>query len=310
MELNQLRYFQKVARTQSVTKAAKELYISQPTLSQSLRRLETSVGVPLFHHQPGKRLELNDAGLLFLERVDRMFAELEQGVNLVRELKDRANVQISIASSIHDLCNDLIIAYFEKNPRASIAQRLVEINTLTDLLVSDEIDFAISPCPLTDPRVESRPLYTEELMVVVGPGHRLYGRKSVSKEELLEERFVLNYSESDRNYLDELYQNEGRTFRVALESNEPSVIRQAVEKGVGVAFRPVRLVMRRRTELNTPENNWAIRIRDYSFDAPTCISKKKGRFLMQSASEFYEFVIGFCQAESELAQAFLEEYPL
>ena len=310
MELNQLRYFQKVARTQSVTKAAQELYISQPTLSQSLRRLETSVGVPLFHHHPGKRIALNDAGHLFLEKVERMFAELEEGISLVRELKDRASVQVSIASSIHDLCNDLIIAYFAKNPQVSIAQRLVEINALTELLLTDEIDFALSPCPLADPRVESFPLYTEELMAVVGPGHRFYGRTSISKEELLGERFILNYSESDRNYLDELYGNEVRRFSVALESNEPGIIRQAVEKGYGVAFRPVRLVMRRRTEMGTPEKNWAIRIRDYNFDAQTCISKKKGRFLLQSASEFYDFVISFCQAENEQAQAFLEAYPL
>ena len=78
MELTQLRYFQKVARTKRITKAAQDLYISQPTLSQSLSRLESSLGCPLFTHQPGKRMQLNESGELFLKTVDRLFEELEQ----------------------------------------------------------------------------------------------------------------------------------------------------------------------------------------------------------------------------------------
>ena len=65
MDLNQLRYFQKVARTQSVTRAAQELYVSQPTLSQSLSRLESSLGVPLFIHQAGKPLHSMTQGAPF-----------------------------------------------------------------------------------------------------------------------------------------------------------------------------------------------------------------------------------------------------
>ncbi len=308
MELTQLRYFQKVARTGSVTKAAQELFISQPTLSQSLGRLESSLGCQLFLHQPGKRIQLSDAGRLFLAKVDDAFADLEEGVNQIRELSDRASVQVSIASSIHDLCNDLMMDYFGRNPQACISQRLVEINALTDLLLNDEVDFAISPCPLEDPRLDCHVLYTEELMAVVGPGHRLYGRPSVDKSELLNERFICNYSESDRNYLEMLFEDSGQDFDIMLESNEPSVIRRMVETGLGVAFRPARLVMRHRTNNDRPEVNWAMRVTGHSFDTPTCISKKKGRFLLHSAAAFYDHVIAFCQTENEQVQDFLEHY--
>ena len=309
MELNQLRYFQKVARTKSVTKAAQELFISQPSLSQSLGRLESSLGTPLFSHQPGKSLQLNEAGWLFLKRVDAAFAELEEGVNELRQLSDQDSMQVSIASSIHDLCDDIMIDYFGLHPDVSIAQRLVEINSLTDLLLGDEVDFAISPCPLNDVRLDCRPIYTEELMGVVGPGHRLYGRPQVDRSELLDERFICNYSESDRNFLEMLFEDSGREFDIMLESNEPNVIRRMVETGLGVAFRPARLVMRRHDAHDgRREINWAFRITGYTYDTPTCISKKRERYLLRSAKTFYDFIVAYCREESRRVEAFLADY--
>lgn len=308
MELTQLKYFQKAAQLKSLTKAAQELYISQPTLSQSLARLETSIGCPLFTRRVGKPLELNDAGILFLERVNRVFEELEDGVNAVRQFNDKASTQISIASSIHDLCNELVLGFFDRTPNIHISQRLVQINSLTELLLDNEIDFAISPCPLSDPQLDCRPLYTEELLALVGPGHRLYGRRQVGRAELLGERFILNYSEADRNYLEDmLFENEQAEFDVMLESNEPSTIRRLVDSGAGVAFVPARIIMRRFEE-NPDVLNGAMRIQDYRFDTPTCISKKCSRYLLQAAAEFYDFVVEFCRKESDLASRFLRQY--
>ena len=308
MELSQLRYFQKVAQLKSVTKAAQELYISQPTLSQSLTRLESSVGCPLFTRQKGKALELNTAGMLFLEHVDRIFEELESGVNAVRKFNTRASTQISIASSIHDLCNELVIDFFQRRQDVHLTQRLVQINSLEDLLLCDEVDFAISPCPLENPLLDTRVLYMEELLALVGPGHRLYGRREVHRSELLGERFILNHFEADRCYLEDmLFEDEQAEFDIMLESNEPSVIQRLVDSGVGVAFVPARIVMRRFEE-NPAILNGALRVRGYDIDAPTCITKKRGRYLLHSAAEFYEYVIDFCQKESDMTSRFLKEY--
>lgn len=134
MELTQLRYFQKVARTKSITKAAQDLYISQPTLSQSLSRLESSLGCPLFTHQPGKRMQLNESGELFLKTVDRLFEELEHGIDQVRELNERAKIP-SVYCQLHppDFCEDLVLGFFACCQDAKISQRLVPINSLPDL---------------------------------------------------------------------------------------------------------------------------------------------------------------------------------
>lgn len=302
VELMQLRYFQKVARTGSITRAAQELYVSQPTVSQSINRLENSLGCPLFLHQPGKSLQLNDAGILFLEKVDQALGKLEEGVNLVRERSERACV--SLASSITDLCSTLILDYFERNPEVRISQRLVEINSITDLLLGDEVDFAITPCPLFDPRLDCLPLYTEELFAVVGPTHPLYGRRTVSREDLARERFLCNYSEADRNCLDMIYEQEDAQVDVLLETNEAPVIRGLVHRGDGVALMPARIVMRRVENDELPVES-LLRITGYTFDTPTCISRKRSRYLLKSASEFYDYIVDYCVKEAELVRYFI-----
>ncbi len=308
MELTQLRYFQKVARTQSITKAAQELYISQPTLSQSLSRLEGSLGCPLFTHQPGKRMQLNESGRMFLETVDRVFEELERGIDQVREFNECTKYQVSIASSVHDLCNDLVACFFSDNPGTKLSQRLVEINALTELLLTDEIDFAISPCPIEDTRMDSRPLYVDELLAVVGPGHRLFGRRQICRAELLQEKFICNYSEADRLYLEDmLFQNSSGPIDIILESNEASIIRSVVETGAGVAFMPARVVCQR-VEAGQMCVEQAVRVIDYRSRTPTCITKRKNRSLSGRASEFFAFATRFCQNENKAVQMFLLEH--
>lgn len=308
MELTQLRYFQKVARTRSITKAAQELYISQPTLSQSLSRLESSLGCPLFTHQPGKRMQLNEAGEMFLQTVDRLFEELEHGIDQVRELSERARSQVSIASSIHDLCEDFVLGFFDRHRDARISQRLVPINSLTDLLLTDEVDFALSPCPIDDPRMDSQPLYTEELLAVVGQEHRLFGQKWVSRADIGGERFICNYSEADRSYLEDMLSpGASDDLDIILESNEVSTIRRMVGSGAGVTFMPARVVYQR-VKAQEMMIDQALRVTDYKSDTPTCITKKKRRALPGAALEFFQFAVAFCQEEDTRIRAFLEEH--
>jgi DNA-binding transcriptional LysR family regulator len=84
MDLLQLKYFQTVARSEHMTRAAEELHISQPSLSKVISNLEEDLGVPLFE-RIGRQIKLSHFGKAFLSRVERIFLELEDGK---RELSD------------------------------------------------------------------------------------------------------------------------------------------------------------------------------------------------------------------------------
>ena len=85
MELLQLRYFQTVARMESITSAANYYGVPQPSMSQAISRLEESLGgVKLFDRRKS-RVFLNDKGKLFLEYVDKALLELDKGVDLLSD---------------------------------------------------------------------------------------------------------------------------------------------------------------------------------------------------------------------------------
>ena len=101
MDLLQLRYFQTVARTEHMTKAAQELFIAQPSLSKTIRRLEKEIGVPLFDRQ-GRSIKLNQFGKAFLGHLDTLFRELEEGQREVRDMAGLENGEVSLAAtSLH-----------------------------------------------------------------------------------------------------------------------------------------------------------------------------------------------------------------
>lgn len=311
MELNQLIYFQKVARLGSVTQAAKELFIAQPTLSQSLCRLEESIGVPLFQRQPGKKLSLNPAGEAFLRRTEQILSDLDAAILEAQGASQTANDHVSLASSVHDLCQDLVLGFFQTYPGVSISQRMVDSHTLTELLLNDEVDFALSAHPLPDPRLECKPLYVEEFMLVVGPNHSLYGTKTVTPSQMIHEHFICNYAESDRNFLDALFSDYDQRVEIICETNEPNMIHQLVQNGIGVAFRPAYQVKLRREQNPMPETNWAVRIVDHHFSTPTCISRKKQRNLTPAAQAFFSFAEAHCQeARGKVTDFLNQRYPI
>src|SRR5256886_1659607 len=102
MDLLQLHYFRTVARLEHMTRAAEELLIAQPALSQTIARLEDDLGVPLFDRL-GRRIRLNLFGRAFLGRVERIFAELDQGQRELADLAggEQGQVDLALGAATH-----------------------------------------------------------------------------------------------------------------------------------------------------------------------------------------------------------------
>ena len=95
MNLNQLYYFQKVAQLQHYHQAAKELNISQPSLSRSIANLEEELGVSLFQKN-GRNIELTKYGSIFLEHVNRIIEEIKIAENKMKSLAGSSSGHIDI----------------------------------------------------------------------------------------------------------------------------------------------------------------------------------------------------------------------
>lgn len=236
MELLQLKYFQTVARLEHMTKAAEQLQIAQPSLSKTISRLEEDLGVELFDREY-RKISLNAAGKVFLNRVDRAFAELNEGQRELNQFMDQDQKSITLAVTIPRVLPSLLGSFLSKHPDVRFQQFLKSVSSMKKMLLEGELDYCISSIPIEGEGIRWEPLITEEIFLIVPPNHQLAERESVRLEEVKDEAFIsMNTGYGFRNLTDQFCREAGFVQHIAFEGDEPTVISDLVRQGLGVAF--------------------------------------------------------------------------
>lgn len=233
MELNQLRYFQVVAKYQHMTRAAEELHISQSSLSKTIATLEADVGVNLFD-RTGNRIALNDVGRRFLSRVERSLMELEDAV---REANDTDTGSVAFATSISGLCTDYMTDFLFRYPNIRVKHYLMPAERMKAALEGGLIDFALSFDNLTSEHISWTPVAQEDVLLLVSEKHPLAQRETVDLAEFQNQRFICNNSGFGILEVGEAFcQEAGFVQNVLFEGNEPELAEKMVAENYGVMF--------------------------------------------------------------------------
>ncbi|GMK48027.1 LysR family transcriptional regulator [Paenibacillus glycanilyticus] len=290
MEFLQLKYFQAVARHEHITKAAKELNVSQPSLSNSINRLEKRLGVPLFERQ-GRHVKLNAFGKTYLNRVERAFLELEEGE---REITDMAGLEhgtVSISVTLPYVLPMMLKEFLTQHPYVRIIQRqLGSISEMQSELENADIDFCISTTQMNGPDIEWLTLAEEELCLTVPKGHPFASRESISLIEAANEPFISLSSRSNfREITDGFCRKAGFEPRIAFELEEVSSIQTLVEMGLGITFTLPLSLGNRASSPGTVQ----LKISDPICRRTFGIAWNRKHYLSQAAVRFREFVINF-----------------
>jgi LysR family hydrogen peroxide-inducible transcriptional activator len=193
MELNQLRYFCAVVRNGSFTRAAEQLGIAQPSLSQQIRALENGIGAPLFERL-GRSVRLTEHGealsvsaLDILQRV----AEAESSLaNLQKGVRGRLRVGV-IPTIMPYLIAPRVKSFLEQFPEVDL--QFIEDTTseLIDQLKSGDLDVAVAGLPIRNPDIICSELFRERLFLAVALGHPLSRQQDVHLHHIQNERFLL-----------------------------------------------------------------------------------------------------------------------
>lgn len=304
MDFTQLEYFREVARWQNMTKAANVLFVSQPTLSQSIARLEYSLGVELFDRRKGK-LYLNEAGKLFLSYVESAFNDLNSGCAALEVYKQKQQNWINLASSVVDIAKSIILAYRSIVPDIHFDHSLVPDQQIMGLLMNGKVNFAITPTQIDDPHIHTTPLYTDEVFAVVGHGHPLANRTMVTLEELKDCALVCHSCDSDISYLETLFHTEYFNLNIRASSSESHIPRDLTRSGECVGFQPARMAV---YHMKHPENGLIpLRITP-TCTRITCISTKVSHGLSPHEEQFLRFVQDFCAKDSAETEAYIEAH--
>jgi DNA-binding transcriptional LysR family regulator len=290
MEFLQLKYFQAVARSEHITKAAKELNVSQPSLSNSIQRLEKKLGIPLFERQ-GRHVKLNAFGKTYLRRVERAFLELEEGEREVTDMAGLDHGVVSISMTLPYVLPTLLKDFLTAYPHVRVVQRqLGSAFQMRADLENAEIDFCISTTPVTGPDIEWLTLVEEELCLTVPKGHRFASRESISLIEAANEPFISLSSHANfRKITDEFCRQAGFEPHIAFELEEVSAIQTLVEMGLGITFTLPLTLGRRASSPDTVQ----LKITEPLCQRTFGIAWNKKHYLSQAAIHFRQFAISF-----------------
>lgn len=241
MELRHLRYFLAVAETLHFRRAAEALLVSQPAVSQQIRDLEAELGAPLFE-RVGRRVLLTEAGETYRRFARRAFAELESGRAALDELRNlrRGRLRIgALQTIVSGRLPDLLARFLTDHPDVVLIVRELAAGEIAAGVANGELDLGVTFIPPGQAGLEAEPLFAEEFVLIVGPDHRLAGRRRVRVADLKEIPLtLLPDGYFSRRAVDQAFAEAGVVPKVAIEMNVVGAILQTVARSGGATMLP------------------------------------------------------------------------
>jgi len=234
----QLRVFEAVARHLSFSRAAEEMFLSQPAVSTLVKQLEGHAGLPLFE-QLGKKVYLTAAGGQLLVHARAILAQLREAEEAMAQLKGVAGGTLNVAViSAGDYFFPRMLAEFQRRvPGVTLNLSVFNRAELLQHLANNLTDLAVMVRPPEELDTESHSFAPHPYVIVAAPDHPLARRERIPMAVLAQEPFVMRERGSD-TWLS-MHEAFGRSFarlRIAMEIRSTETIKQAVIAGMGVAF--------------------------------------------------------------------------
>ena len=242
MELWQLRTLVATAETLNFTKASEALNLTQSAVSHQIKALEEELGTPLFI-RASRGVKLTDAGRLAYEHAKRIVADAEDMVLAVahREKALVGTVRVAAATqALVYLFAPLFEEFMDSHPTVELVFRTTTSTdqTVTGIL-DGSIDVGFASLAVYSPGLAFSRIFEDELVLVVGKKHTLARKRTVTVDDIRNDRWILfERGASIRRATDAFFKESRMVPEKALESNDTYFIKLMVERGLGIALMP------------------------------------------------------------------------
>ena len=292
-----LQVFHTVARLLSFTKAAEELHMTQPAVTFQVRQLEEQFNTRLFD-RTHNRISLTDAGKRVFEYAERIFHLYSEMDNSVRELTgDISGVLILGASTTiaEYMLPELLGDFKAKHPEVTIRLKVANTDGIVSQVENNDIDLGVVEAPVNNKNLVVEECRTDQMVLIVPPGHALEKEKCVSMSRIAEYPFICREEGSGtREVMIESMQAAGinpADMRIAMELGSLEAIKGAVESGMGVSILSL-ATLKKEIKLGTLV---AIDI-DPPINRPFSFVHQKQKFKARAMDELLSFARSYCQS--------------
>ena len=286
MELRQLKYFITSADTLNFTEAARQCFITQSTLSQQIKQLETELGVQLFE-RIGKRVFLTETGRAFLPYARQTVADADYGVQRIKDMEDLKTGRLCIGTTfgLSALITDAIARFSEQYPEVHLEVMFLKQDELIEAVRERKVDFALTfEMMEKDDLLTEQPVKTYHLCAIVSDQNPLAQQATVSLRQLANYNICTPARGMNaRRMFDSLTNKKGIELQPKLEINEIHTLLHLVRTGRWVAILVDSIT-------HGEEGLCAVPLREAALPMPVVWLYPKDMYIRKAMQKFMELI--------------------
>lgn len=289
MDFYQLSYFKKVAETGSVSRAAEQLFITQPAVSKQIKALEDELGERLFDRL-GKKVFLTRAGQVLYSHAEKILRSVSDAKTAVRDMAEECSGELVIGTSDHISLHRLpgvLKSFITAFPKVDLKLRCHRSETILEMVNRNAVDLGIITLPDLPNNLISKTIWIDPMSLVFSCGHPLEKLSSVKLRDVAPYGMILPESDTTtRKTINLAFSKKRLTPNVAMEVAYIETIKGLVKAGMGISILPDKAVEEEveagvlvRTQLS-----------DAAFTRNLGVAYLREKFLSRPAREFLNFL--------------------
>jgi DNA-binding transcriptional LysR family regulator len=242
IDFRHLETFSRVAELKSFSKAANDLFLTQPTVSGHILSLEQSLSLRLFD-RTGKGIRLTKAGEVFLKYASKILSFRKDLLNALSEFSQGIRGELSLGASTipGEYLLPKLMGHFKKDyPHFIISLKIADTKEIVQYVLQDNIELGIIGAKLDHSSLHYEKFEEDEIIVVAPSDHPLIRKRRVTLEELLNEPWIIREEGSGTQIaVEKALRKKGKSlkqFNVAMEMGSTSSVKEGVKAKLGLAF--------------------------------------------------------------------------
>ncbi len=287
--LRQLQVFEKVASHLNYSRAAEELYLSQPAVSMQIKQLEENIGLPLFE-QMGKKIFLTEAGRELFHYSRNITQQLAEMKTVFDEMKglEQGRLTLSVVNTANSFAPRLLAKFCRLHPHINVTLQVANRDAVLKQLADNSTDLAIMGRPPDGLDISAESFMDNPLVVIAAPDHPLTRLKRVKLAQLAQETFLSREPGSGtRSAMERVFAEHQIQPRIGMEVETNEAIKQAVQAGMGLGILSLHSI-----ELELETRRLAmLNVEHFPLLRHWFVAHRSNKRLSSAASAFKEFLL-------------------
>ena len=287
MNIRKLEIFYRTAKCLNMSQVAKDMYISQPSISQCISEIESEVDAKLFD-RIGKKLYLTHEGQIFYEYTRRILNIYEEGINVIRSSRsNKGKLVIGASTTIGTYIMPYIIHKFnQKEKDIEISMIIDNKQNIEELILNNKVDIAFIEGTVNSKEIILKDIWTDELVFISSINHEWNGKKYLDIEDLKNNKFIIREDGSGtRQRFEGFLENKDIKFNSYIELSNLEAILNYVKLNIGVSCVPYMSVL---SEENSKSIN-VYRIKDHKINRSLYSAIHKDKYISKPIECFMKF---------------------